>query len=307
MIRRLWPVAAIVAALLPLAMPVYYVSLATEILIFAVLAMSVDMLAGFAGRTSLCHGAIFGTSAYVTLYMASVAGFSIPLAMVAGLGAATVLAAVFGILAVRSSGVYFLLLTLALGLIVWGVCLRWTEITGGENGLRAQLRESIGLSDRQLYVAVLVAVAVATSAMWRFVRSPFGLTMRGIKEGEGRMASLGYNVPLHLLIAFTASGFFAGCAGVLYAVFNDFVSPSSVELAQSVQGLLMAIVGGVGTLFGSFIGSFAIIAMEQTVSQWTNRWPTILGLIFIGTMIFAPEGVLGAARAVLRRGQNRNK
>ncbi|MDB5641631.1 MAG: hypothetical protein JWN07_948, partial [Hyphomicrobiales bacterium] len=207
--------------------------------------------------------------------------------------------ALFGLLAVRTSGVYFLLLTLALGLIVWGVCLRWTQVTGGENGLRGQLRAQTGLSSREFYAAVLCVAGLATFAMWRFVRSPFGLTLRGVKDGENRMASLGYNVPLHLIIAFTASGFFAGVAGAVYAVFNDFVSPSTVQLSQSVSGLLMTIVGGVGTLFGAFVGAFLIIALEQAVSMFTERWLMVLGLTFIGIMIFAPEGVLGKARLIM--------
>ncbi len=287
------------AFIAPLLLPTYYVSVATQILIFAVLAMSVDILAGFAGRTPLCHGAIFGTSTYVVLYCATTAGLSLPVAMVLGVMAATLLAAVFGLLAVRTSGVYFLLLTLALGLIVWGVCLRWTQVTGGENGLRGQLRAQLGLSSREIYAAVLFIVAIVTVAMWRFVRSPFGLTLRGVKDGENRMASLGYNVPLHLIIAFTASGFFAGVAGAVYAVFNDFVSPSTVQLSASVSGLLMAIVGGIGTLFGAFVGAFLIIALEQAVSLYTERWLMVLGLTFIGIMIFAPEGVVGKARLIM--------
>ena len=118
------------------------------------------------------------------------------------------------------------------------------------------------------------------------------------------MASLGYDVPLHLTIAFTAAGFFAGIAGVLYAVFNDFVSPSTVQLAQSVSGLLMAIVGGIGTLFGGFVGAFVIIALEQAVSSVTERWPMVLGLTFIAIMIFAPEGVIGKARLLLTKSHN---
>lgn len=289
--------AALVAA--PCVLPNYYVSVATQILIFAVLAMSVDILAGFAGRTPLCHGAIFGTSTYVVLYCASTLGWSLPFSMLLGVLAATVLAAIFGLLAVRTSGVYFLLLTLALGLIVWGVCLRWTQVTGGENGLRGQLRAHSGLSPRELYGLIVIATGVITFAMWRFVRSPFGLTLRGVKEGENRMASLGYNVPLHLLVAFTASGFFAGLAGALYALFNDFVSPSTVQLSQSVSGLLMAIVGGIGTLFGAFVGSFIIIALEQAVSSFTERWLMVLGFTFIGIMIFAPEGVIGKMRLIM--------
>ena len=118
------------------------------------------------------------------------------------------------------------------------------------------------------------------------------------------MASLGYNVPLHLLLAFTMSGFFAGAAGALYALFNDFVSPSTVQLSQSVLGLLMAIVGGVGTLFGAFVGAFLIIVLEQAVSMFTERWLMVIGLTFIGIMIFAPEGVIGKARTIMATRQN---
>jgi branched-chain amino acid transport system permease protein len=297
--------AALAAVVAPLFLPTYYVSVATEILIFAVLAMAVDILAGFTGRTPLCHGAIFGTSTYVVIYAVTVAGLPLPLAIVLGTLAATALAALFGLLAVRTSGVYFLLLTLALGLIVWGVCLRWTQVTGGENGLRGQLRTGVLTDPTTLYVIVAGVVAVLTFAMWRFVTSPFGLTLRGIKDSESRMASLGYNVPVHLTLAFTVSGFFAGVAGALYAIFNDFVSPSTVQLSQSVEGLLMAIVGGIGTLFGSFVGAFLIIALEQFVSSVTERWLMVLGVTFILIMIFAPEGVVGKARLLMN--PNRRK
>jgi branched-chain amino acid transport system permease protein len=115
------------------------------------------------------------------------------------------------------------------------------------------------------------------------------------------MRSLGYNVPLHLFIGFTVSGFFASCAGGLYAFFNSFVSPSTVALAQSVEGLLMAIAGGIGTLLGSFVGAAAVIALENIVSAHTERWQTVLGLAFIVIMIFAPEGLIGKAKALIGR------
>jgi branched-chain amino acid transport system permease protein len=299
------PAALLALAVLPFILPTYQVSVATQILIFAVLAMSIDVLAGYAGRTSLCHGAIFGVSTYVVLYGSTVAGLPVLASMVFGVLAATVLAAVFGVLAVRTSGVYFLLLTLALGLIVWGVCLRWTAVTGGENGLRGQLQVGAFAQPRPLYLAVLAGAAVMSFGMWRFVHSPFGLTLRGIKDSESRMRSLGYNVPLHLVIAFTVSGFFAGMAGAMYAVFNNFVSPSTVQLSQSVSGLLMAIVGGIGTLFGSVVGAFLIIALEQAVSLYTERWLMVLGAMFVLIMIFAPEGVVGKARALLARSAQR--
>lgn len=298
----LWlAVAAVVLALVPLVLPGYQVSIVTQILIFSILAMSIDILAGFAGRTSLGHGAIFGVSTYVVIYFTANLGGSLWVALLLGILAATALAAVFAIFAIRTSGVYFLLLTLALGMIVWGVCLRWTSVTGGENGLRGAGRPAFLGDHVGFYYAVLIAVLPITFAMWRFVNSPFGLSLRGLRDSETRMRSLGYNVSLHMFIAFVVSGFFAGIAGALYAMFNDFVSPSTVQLSQSVAGLLMAITGGVGTLFGSFVGATAIILLENVVSVFTARWPTVLGLTFILIMIFAPEGIVGRARILLAR------
>jgi branched-chain amino acid transport system permease protein len=321
----------IAAAALPLALPPYQIGLATQILIFGLLAMSIDLLAGFAGRTSLAHGAIFGVAAYVVLYAIDQAGFSPPTAIALGLAAATALAAVFALLAVRTSGVYFLLLTLALGMIVWGICLRWTGVTGGENGLRGDIRPALLVSHRNFYWAVLAVTAPLSLAMWRLARSPFGLTLRGIRDSESRMASLGYDVPLHLFIGFTASGFFAGAAGVMYAFLNNFVSPSTVALEQSVEALLMAIVGGIGTLFGAFAGAATIILLQNTFTPllttiadavgvlgayigpatvgllqstlraYSERWPTVLGLVFIVVMIFAPDGIVGTAMRMKRR------
>jgi len=290
-----------VAAALPLVLSNYQIGLATEILIFGILAMSIDILAGFAGRTSLGHGAIFGVSTYVVVYATAQAGLPPAAAFALGIVAATLVAVIFGLLAVRTSGVYFLLLTLALGMLVWGVCLRWTSVTGGENGLRGSVRPDWLNQNIVFYYAVLVVVAVATIAMWRLVNSPFGTALRGIKDSETRMRSLGYNVPLHLFLIFTISGFFAGIAGALYALFNNFVSPSTVALSQSVEGLLMAIVGGIGTLFGAFIGAFAIVGLENVVSIYTERWQTVMGCMFILIMIFAPEGVIGRLRMLIVR------
>jgi branched-chain amino acid transport system permease protein len=295
------------AAALPLVLSNYQVGLATEMLIFGMLAMSIDILAGFAGRTSLGHGAIFGVSGYVVVYASAQAG--LPPAVAFGLGviAATLVAIIFALLAVRTSGVYFLLLTLALGMIVWGICLRWTQVTGGENGMRGDVRPAFLVAHRPFYWAVLAATALVSYAMWRFVRSPFGLTLLGIRDSESRMKSLGYDVPLHLFVGFAVSGFFAGVAGAFYAMFNDFVSPSTVALAQSVEGVLMMIAGGVGTLFGGFVGAAAIITLENVVSAYTERWQTVLGLTFILLMICAPEGIIGTLRAILTRGKERYK
>lgn len=300
--KPLWT--AIVVALLavvPVLFPGYHTSLATLTLIYALLAMSVDILAGFAGRTPLCHGAIFGTATYVVMYYVTVAGGSPWVGVALGIVAAVVVSLIFALLAVRTTGVYFLLLTLALGMIVWGVCQRWTSVTGGENGLRGNVRPDWLADPVRFYYFVLLVGLTASFVMWRFVRSPFGLTLRGIRESESRMRSLGYNSTYHLVLGFLFSGLMAGISGVLYAFFNSFVGPSTVALAQSVKGLLMAIIGGVGTLFGGVVGAAIIIILENVVSSFTERWSMVLGLLFVLTMIFAPEGIVGKIRSMLGR------
>lgn len=300
--RPLWTALAIaLLVVVPFTLPGYLTSLATLVLIYSLLAMSIDLLAGYAGRTPLCHGAIFGTATYVAMYYVTAAQGNSWLALPLGIAAALAVALIFALLAVRTSGVYFLLLTLALGMIVWGVCQRWTSVTGGENGLRGQVRPDAIADPVRFYYFVLFVGLVATYVMWRFVHSPFGLTLKGIRESESRMRSLGYNTTHHLLIGFLFSGLVAGLSGVLYAYFNSFVSPSNVALAQSVKGLLMVIVGGVGTLFGGFVGAAVIIMLENVVSSFTERWSMVLGLLFVLTMIFAPEGIVGKLGAFLSK------
>ena len=298
-------VVLVLLATVPVTLPGYLTSLATLTLIYALLAMSVDILAGYAGRTPLCHGAIFGTATYVVMYYATTAGGNPWVALVLGILAALAISLVFAALAVRTNGVYFLLLTLALGMIVWGVCQRWTSVTGGENGLRGNARPAVLADPIVFYYFVLAVGLAATFVMWRFVRSPFGLSLKGIRESESRMRSLGYNTTRHLLIGFLFSGLMAGLSGVLYAWFNSFVSPSTVALAQSVKGLLMVIVGGVGTLFGGVVGAAVIIVLENVVSSFTERWSMVLGALFVLTMIFAPEGIVGKLRSYLARRRRR--
>ncbi len=300
---RLLPFLAGAAALvaLPWLLPDYQLSLAVQVLVFALLGMSVDLLAGYAGRTSLGHGAIFGTATYVSLYWSATLHLSPWIGLLLGVAAAVLLALVFAALAVRTSGVYFLLLTLALGMVVWGVCLRWSSVTGGENGLRGGARPALIASGPALYWLVLAVTVVTAALAWRLVRSPFGLALRGIRDSDVRMQSLGYRTTALLIAAFVASGLIAGIGGGLYGMFNEFASPSTVALGTSVAGLLIAIIGGVGTLFGSFVGAVVLVILQNVVSDYTDRWQSVMGLMFIGLMIFAPTGLIGQWRR-LRRG-----
>jgi branched-chain amino acid transport system permease protein len=231
------------------------------------------------------------------MYVTTTASGNPWLAALLGVLSAIVVGAVFAALAVRTTGVYFLLLTLALGMVVWGVCQRWTSVSGGENGLRGVSRPALLADPSVFYWFVLVVGVLATLLMWRLVCSPFGLALKGIRESESRMRSVGYHTTWHLFLGFVFSAAMAGLAGVLYAWFNSFVSPSTVALAQSVKGLLMVIVGGVGTLFGGLVGSVLIIVLENVASSFTERWSMVLGALFVLTMIFAPEGLVGKLRS----------
>jgi branched-chain amino acid transport system permease protein len=196
---------------------------------------------------------------------------------------------------VRARGTYFVMITLAEGMVVWGIAQRWQELTGGENGITGVPKPSFAAEeDWQYYYLVLVVVAVCTLVIARFVRSSFGLSLKGIREAEDRLAPLGYDVTLHKLLAFTISGLFAGVAGVLLSMYNNFIGPSDVFFLASAEGLLMSILGGVGTLSGAFVGASVVMFIQNYVSSYVDRWQTLLGVVFVLVIVFAPDGIVGA-------------
>lgn len=303
--RRIKLIAVLVLLAVAVAIPrlttSFYVNLVSEVMIYGLLAMSIDILAGFTGLVPLGHAGIFGISAYVVGYLLTKTGIPVYVAIPLGITASTVAAAVFAVIAIRTSGVYFLMVTLAEGMIVWGVAYRWASVTGAENGIRGIARPELVHEYWQFYYLVLIVFVIVAAIMYRLVSSPFGLTLKGIRESESRMRTLGYNTTLHKFIGFTATGIFAGVGGGLYAIYNGFVSPSTVEFAKSAEGVLMTIVGGVGTLFGPVIGAIVIIFTRNIVSLYTSRWPTVMGLIFVVTILFARDGLVGGARRLFNR------
>jgi branched-chain amino acid transport system permease protein len=289
------------AVLVPRLITSFYMNVISEVMIYGLLAMSIDILAGFTGLVPLGHAGIFGTSTYVVGYLLTKT--SIPMLVVIPLAIATAtgMASVFALIAIRTAGVYFLMVTLAEGMIVWGIAYRWTSVTGAENGIRGIPRPEFFRADWQFYYLVLVVFVIVAAVMYRIVTSRFGLTLKGIRESEKRMRTLGYNTTLHKFLGFTVSGFFAGIAGALYAMYNGFVSPSTVEFARSAEGVLMTIVGGVGTLFGPAIGALVVVFTRNIVSLYVARWPTIMGLIFVVTILLARDGLVGGGRRLLSR------
>lgn len=285
----------------------FYLRVLGEVLLFAMLTMSINILLGFTGLAPLGHAALFGigtyTVGYLTTRLAQPFGVTIP----AGILMTLFVSALFGFIAVRTSGIYFLMITLAEGMIIWGLAFRWNTITNAENGITGIDRPDWLGPYWVYYYLILVVAIVIFLVIYRIVNSPFGLTLKGIKEGERRMRTLGYNVTLHKYLAFLTSGFFAGIAGSLYAFHNNYVSPTTVEFARSAQALLMVILGGTGTLAGPVIGAFVITFGRNLLSLFTNRWPMILGAIYVATILVAPDGIVGAWRRLVafrdRRGR----
>jgi branched-chain amino acid transport system permease protein len=283
-----------VLAGLPFMLDSFYVELATQALYLGLFALSINLIAGYAGLVTLGQAGVSGIAGYGLGILLTQTELPLLPAIVLSLFACTAVATAFGLIAVRASGVFFLMITLAEGMIVWGIAQRWTTVTGGDNGLRGIDRPEFALEYWRFYYLTLIVVALSTALIVLIVRSPFGLSLKGIRESEGRMGPLGYNVMLHKLVAFVISGTFAGVAGLLLAMYNSFYSPPAVHIKASADGLLMSILGGIGTLGGAYIGSSIYVLVTSYVSGFLDRWPTLLGLIFVLTILFAQDGIVGA-------------
>jgi branched-chain amino acid transport system permease protein len=298
-------VGALILLALPFILSPYDLGLAVQMMIFALFAMSLDLLIGYGGMPSLGHAAYFGIAAYTTGLLALRFSLSVWLAIPAGLLLAALTAMLFGLLALRTRGSYFLMITLALAQVAWGIAFGWRTLTGGDDGLpdvpRPDLGFHLGLpgsltNSTPFYYFVLFFVAVGTFLLVRIVTSPFGYALRGIRESETRMLALGYNVWRYRFVAFVLAATFAGLAGCLYVYFNRFVSPDYLHVERSAEVLLMVILGGSGTLIGPAIGAALIVFLETVVSAYTERWVLLLGLIYVVVALFASRGLVGLVR-----------
>jgi ABC-type branched-subunit amino acid transport system ATPase component/ABC-type branched-subunit amino acid transport system permease subunit len=291
-------VVVLAALAVPPFLPPYWLSILILGVIFAILAMSLNLLMGFTGLDSLGQAAFFGTAAYVLGILTTRYGLGWGVGTAAGLVAATAVAAVFGLVAVRLKGLYFLLITVALGQVLWGAALRWGSLTGGWNGLRGLTMPAdvLGRAVPYYYFALAVFGIVATS-VWLIVHSPFGLVLRSIRERELRSSTLGYRTFVHKYMAFVIAGFIAALAGVLSATYNGFVSPRDLSLELSFDAMLMVILGGTGTLLGPVVGALVVTALRYLLSVYIDDyWLIVLGLVFIAATIWLPEGLVGVLR-----------
>jgi branched-chain amino acid transport system permease protein len=278
----------------------YYVNIASQILLYAIFALGINVLVGYAGLVTLGHAGLFGIAAYAGARVMNAGGGHV--AVAAGALAVTlVAAAIFAALALRGTGLGFVMITVALGQIVWGVAYRWISITNGDNGVSVTGRPApFGLSlasPAAFYWATFAVFLAAVASMAIFVASPFGASVRGTRDQPRRMNALGYHVWMIRFLAFLFSGFWSGVAGLLYLYYNQFVSPHAVALTASAEALLMVISGGTATLLGPIAGAALVVVMKNVASAYIERWNFVLGAIFVVIVVFMPEGLVpGTAR-----------
>lgn len=287
----------------------FLVHLATRVLAFSILVMSLDILLGYTGLPSLGQAAYLGVGAYLTAILAARFEFGLGMdfwfVLLLGILVGAALAAIFGLLAIRATGVYFLMITLALGQCIWGLAYRWNSLTGGDNGINLSQRPQfagLDFSDGITFFYLVFALFVLSLlVMFVLVRSPFGRSLVGIRERELRMKVLGYNTWLHKYVAFIIAGGFGGLAGVLWAHTAGIVSPETVILTTSVDALLMAVLGGAGTLVGGVIGAFIVFGLREYLSTLVPWWQYVLGAVYVLTILYLPHGLMGIPARIRER------
>ncbi len=303
MTRLILAIGAMVAIVLPYAAPSnFYVNVCSEIWIFCIFAASYNLLIGYAGLLSLGHAACFGLGGYVVSIAVVKFGYSDISAILIALAVSMLFALVASALVLRTSGLSFMMTTLAMGQLLWGIAFRWVDMTGGDAGLPGLQRpviHGIDLNSAPAFYYVSLAVAVAAILlMKRFVDSPFGNCLRGVRDQPRRMDAMGYNVWLIKYAVLLYSALWATVAGILFAYFQRFVSPFNLGIEQEIAPLIMVILGGVATFSGPLMGAAIVVVVERVLSSYVVAWPALLGLGFIATVMFAPNGLTERVAAI---------
>ena len=285
---------------LPWAAGEFYVNLTSQILIATIFAASLNLLVGYGGLPSLGHASFLGVAAYLSAWFYLKLGFAHWITAPIALAGTTLMACLFGLIALRATGLGFLMLTLALSQVLWGTAYRWVSVTDGDNGLRGLTRPApFGISldgSIAFYYFALIVTVVAIWLMAKFVHSPFGAALRGTRDQPRRMSALGHNVGLVRWLTFVYSGFWGAVSGLLFVYYHKYIHPISLSLTSSAEGLLAVIAGGSGTLAGPIVGAAIVMILKNYVSAYIERWNMLLGFVFVGIVIFMPEGIVPGVR-----------
>jgi len=303
MSRQNWVLIAVLVllALVPLTGSRYYVFLLTDVLIFGLFAVSLNLLLGYTGLVSFGQAAYFGIGAYAYALLIKKAGltFGVAFALTGLSGAAAAL--IIGFFCVRLTKIYFAMLTLAFSQIVWAIIFKWNSLTGGDTGIYGiDFPEFIG-SKTKFYYFTLIVVVVSVFLLRRIVNSPFGRILTTIRDNPERTESIGINVKLFQLLAFIISGFFSAISGGLFAIFNHSIFPDFCYWPISAEVLIMTLLGGMYSFFGPMVGAGVLLYLRLEVTSYTQYWPFILGSILVLLLFFFPGGIVGFFQDQIKR------
>lgn len=296
MIKPKWWVFVIILICLALPFLTPYHALASEMLIFAIFALGYDIIFGYTGLLSFGHAMFFGIGAYGTGLVLTRWVPSLFLGIATGIALSLLVAFIVGFLSIRRRGIYFVMVTLAFCQMLYFIAFKWTSLTGGDNGLHGVPRPPIGPLDLNsellFYYFVLSIFALSIFVAFRITNSPFGRVLQSLRENEDRAKSVGYNTDNFKIISFMISAFFSGLAGGLYAIHLNFVPLDTLSIFTSGDVVIMALVGGIGTLYGPIFGAMLIVYLKNILSAWMGNWNLIMGLLFISSVLIFRKGIL---------------
>ena len=302
MVKYGWIIIVAAAALLvPLVVGEYWIHVAVEILILGLFAVSFNMIFGYMGQLSFGHAAYFGAGAYATGLLMVKTSVPLPVCLAASMLTAGVLALFIGYFCVRLTGIYFAILTMAFGQLLYYIIFQWYSFTGGDDGLQGILPPAFLQGVTAYYYFTLVIVAAALAVMWFISESPFGYTMRAIRENAERTRFIGTHVRRYMLINFVVAAMFAGLAGGLLGPFNRSIAPDLCNWHQSGVPVFMTVIGGPLGFFGPLIGSVIYTFLFAFVTGFTEYWPLTIGLVIMMVVLFVPGGVLGFAQTRFKK------
>ena len=295
-----WIALAAVLLLMPLTRDLYYIYLFSEILIYALFALSFNLLLGHAGLVSFGHAAYFAIGSYTCAILLTTLKWPFFVSFTGAIALSAVAALVIGYFCVRLTAIYFAMLTLAFAQFVWALAFKLDDVTGGDTGFIGVAVPAYLDTPTSFYYFNLVVVALSAAALWFTVQSAFGRILAAVRENPARAEFVGVDVRRMHLMAFVISGTFAGVAGALFSLFNHSVFAESAWWTQSAHVLIMTILGGIGSFFGPALGAAVLILLDRITSEFTEYWPTVLGIILIVILFALPQGLIGLFRWRLR-------
>jgi branched-chain amino acid transport system permease protein len=294
---------ALVAALAasPLVVGTYGLTVLTDILILVIFACSLHLIMGPGGMISFGHACYFGIGAYaVALAVRLFALPVVPALLLAPLGGGLV-ALLFGWLCVRLTGVYFAMLTLAFAQIVWSIVFQWYAVTGGDNGIVGVWPSAVTTDKLTFYYIVLAVTAAAVAALALLQHTPFGYTLRAVRDAPHRATAIGINVAAHRWLAFGIAGAFGGLAGGLFTLAKGSVFPNAIDVTRSIDGLVMVLLGGVQSIAGPIVGAATFLGLQTEILRHTDHWRLVLGGLVLVIVLLFPSGIVGSVAALVRR------